>query len=317
MSGRVLIADRGYALDAVCGLLAGLDVEVVEDLGPWADSNAVALLVGTEVRVEAGDLERLPSLRVVATCSVGFDHVALEEARRRGIWVCNVPDYCSEEVADHTIALVLALLRGVVELDRDVRSGGWDPKAAGTLRRFAGTRLGVVGFGHTGRAVAARALALGFEVWAADPAVPRETIASAGTRPAPLDELLGACDAVTLHLPLTPETEGLIGAREIGRMPAGAVLVDTAREQLVDTDALVRSLVEGHLGGAALDVLAVEPPTAEAPVPAAPRLVVTPHAAWYSAEAEEAVYRRPVLAVRAVLEGREPPDAVVRPEAPA
>ena len=317
MSGRVLVGDRGYGLDAVRRLLAGLDVEVVEDPGPWSGTDVVALLVGTEVRVEAEDLERLPSLRVVATCSVGFDHVALEEARRRGIWVCNVPDYCSEEVADHSIALVLALLRGLVELDRDVRAGGWNHAAAGTLRRFAGTRLGVVGFGRTGRAVAARGLALGFDVWAADPAVPAETIAAAGARPAALDELLGACDAVSLHLPLTPETEGLIGAREIARMPAGAVLVDTAREQLVDTEALVRALADGHLGGAALDVLAVEPPTPEAPPPQAPGLVVTPHAAWYSAEAEEAVSRRPVLAVRAVLEGREPPDAVARPEAAA
>jgi D-3-phosphoglycerate dehydrogenase / 2-oxoglutarate reductase len=315
MSGRVLVADRGYELDTVRGLLAGLDVEVVEDLGPWVDAEAVALLVGTEVRVEAADLERLPSLRVVATCSVGFDHIALEESGRRGVWVCNVPDYCVEEVADHTIALVLALLRGVVELDRDVRAGGWNHAAAGTLRRFAGTRLGVVGFGRTGQAVAARGLALGVEVWAADPAVPAERIAAAGARPARLDELLAACEAVTLHLPLTPETEGLIGARELARMPAGAVLVDTARERLVDTGALVRALEEGHLGGAALDVLALEPPTDEAPAPLAPRLVVTPHAAWYSAEAEEAVYRRPVLAVRAVLEGREPPDAVARAEA--
>ena len=317
MSGRVLVADRGYEPAAVRRLLAGLDVEVVEDLGPWADPDAVALLVGTELRVEAGDLERLPSLRVVATCSVGFDHIALEEARRRGVWVCNVPDYCIDEVADHTIALVLALLRGVVELDRDVRAGGWNHDAAGLLRRFRGTRLGVVGFGRTGRAVAERGLALGFEVWATDPAVPADTIAAAGARPAQLDELLAACAAATLHLPLTPETEGLIGSRELARMPAGAVLVDTAREQLVDTGALVQALEDGHLGGAALDVLAVEPPTRETPAPRAPRLVVTPHAAWYSAEAEEAVYRRPVLAVRDVLEGREPPDAVVRPEAAA
>lgn len=315
MSGRVLVGDRGYGLGAVRELLAGLEVEVLENPGPWSGSDVVALLVGTEVGVEAGDLERLPSLRVVATCSVGFDHIALAEAQRRGIWVCNVPDYCIEEVADHTIALVLALLRGVVELDRDVRAGGWNPKAAGPLRRFAGTRLGVVGFGRTGQAVAARGLALGVEVWAADPAMSRETIAAAGARPASLDELLAACAAVTLHLPLTPETEGLIGAGEIARMPRGAVLVDAAREQLVDTGALARALEEGHLGGAALDVLAVEPPTPGAPAPRAPRLVVTPHAAWYSTEAEEAVYRRPVLAVRAVLEGREPPDAVVRPEA--
>jgi D-3-phosphoglycerate dehydrogenase len=318
MRGRVLVADRGYDADAVRALLAPLDVEVAEDLGPsWDDPEAVALLVGTEVRVEAEDLERLPSLRVVATCSVGFDHIALGEAARRGVWVCNVPDYCVDEVADHTIALVLALLRGVVELDRDVRRGGWDHAAAGTLRRFAGTRLGIVGFGRTGRAVAERGRALGFELWATDPAVPGEAIAAAGARPSTLDDLLAACAAVTLHLPLTPETEGLIGERELARLPTGAVLVDTAREQLVDTAALVRALEDGRLGGAAFDVLAVEPPGGASPAPQAPRLVVTPHAAWYSADAEEAVYRRPVESVRAVLESREPPDAVARPEAAA
>ena len=314
---RVVVGDPGFALEDVRRLLDGLDVDVALQLEGWAGADVVALLVGTDVRVGPQELERLPSLRVVATCSVGFDHVDLEHAAARGIWVCNVPDYCVEEVADHTIALVLALLRGVVELDRNVRAGGWNWKAAGPLRRFAGTRLGVVGFGRTGRAVAARGAALGFDVWAADPAVPAETIAAAGARPAALDDLLASCEAVTLHLPLTPETEGVIGREEIARMPPGAVLVDTARQQLVDTDALVGALEVGRLGGAALDVLAVEPPTLEAPAPRAPRLVVTPHAAWYSLEAEEEVYRRPVLAVRAVLEGRRPPDAVAGPEVAA
>lgn len=316
MSSRVVVGDREFALEEVRRLLAGLDVEVVAQLEGWTGADVVALLVGTDARVGPSELERLPSLRVVATCSVGFDHIALEPAAARGIWVCNVPDYCVEELADHTIALVLALLRGVVELDRDVRAGGWNWKAAGPLRRFTGTRLGVVGFGRTGRAVAARGAALGFEIWASDPAVPAETIAAAGARPAPLDALLAACEAVTLHLPLTPETAGLIGEEQIARLPQGAVLVDTAREQLVDTAALVRALESGRLGGAALDVLAVEPPTPQAPAPSAPGLVVTPHAAWYSPEAEEEVYRRPVLAVRAVLEGRRPPDAVAGPEAP-
>jgi len=236
-----------------------------------------------------------------------------EEAGRRGVWVCNVPDYCVEEVADHSLALVLALLRGVVELDRDVRAGRWDCTAAGPLRRIRGTRLGVVGFGRTGRALAERAQALGFEVWAADPAVPEEAIAAAGARPASLAELLESCEAVSLHVPLTPETETLIGEAELARMPRGAVLVDTARAQLLDLEALLRALEAGRLGGAALDVLPAEPPTPDRPPPQAPRLVVNPHAAWYSVEAEEAVYTRPVLAVRAVLEGREPDGAVNRP----
>jgi D-3-phosphoglycerate dehydrogenase / 2-oxoglutarate reductase len=310
---KVIVGDAGFSLDRVRELLDGLGVEVAQGGEPWSGADVVALLVGTDVRVRGEDLARLPALKVVATCSVGFDHVACADAERRGIWVCNVPDYCVEEVADHSLALVLALLRGIVELDRSVRAGRWDWTAAGELRRVRGTRLGVIGFGRIGRALAERATALGFEVWATDPAVSGEAISAAGARPSPLHELLESCEAVSLHLPLTPETEGLIGEAELALMPPGAVLVDTARAQLVEVDAVVRALESGRLGGAALDVLPMEPPTPERPAPRAPRLVVTPHAAWYSAEAEEAAYRRPVLAVRAVLEGREPDGAVNRP----
>lgn len=307
------MGDPGFRLERVRVLLDGLELDVVTGGEPWAGDDVVALLIGTDVRVEADDLARLPALRVVASCSVGYDHIAYEEAERRGVWVCNVPDYCVEEVADHSLALLLGLLRGIVELDRSVGAGAWDCTAAGELRRTRGTRLGVIGFGRTGRALAERASALGFDVWATDPAVPPETLAAAGAKAASLGELLESCEAFSLHLPLTPETKGLIGEVELGRMPRGAVLVDTARAELVDLDALLRALESGQLAGAALDVLPSEPPTRERPAPAAPRLVVTPHAAWYSAEAEEAVYRRPVLSVRAVLEGGAPDGAVNRP----
>lgn len=310
---KVVVGDPGFRLDRVRKLLDGHELDVVAGGEPWDGNDVVALLIGTDVRVTADDLARLPALRVVASCSVGYDHVAHEEAERRGVWVCNVPDYCVDEVADHSLALLLGLLRGIVELDRSVREGAWDSTAAGELRRVHGTRLGVVGFGRTGRALAERASALGFEVWATDPAVPPEAIAAAGAKAASLDELLEGCEAFSLHLPLTPETKGLIGAEELARMPRRSVLVDTARAELVDLDALLGELESGHLAGAALDVLPSEPPTREHPAPTAPRLVVTPHAAWYSVEAEEAVYRRPVLSVRDVLEGREPEGAVNRP----
>jgi D-3-phosphoglycerate dehydrogenase len=310
---KVVVGDPGFRVERVRELLDGLELDVVAGGEPWAGDDVVALLIGTDVRVEAEDLARLPALRVVASCSVGYDHVAYEEAERRGVWVCNVPDYCVEEVADHSLALLLGLLRGIVELDRSVRGGAWDSAAAGELRRIRGTRLGVIGLGRTGRALAERASVLGFEVWATDPAVPPEAIAAVGAKAASLEELLANCEAFSLHLPLTPETKGLIGAEELTRMPRGSVLVDTARAELVDLDALLRALESGHLAGAALDVLPSEPPTRELPAPTAPRLVVTPHAAWYSAEAEEAVYRRPVLSVRDVLEGREPGGAINRP----
>jgi D-3-phosphoglycerate dehydrogenase / 2-oxoglutarate reductase len=309
----VLVGDPGFAVDEVRSLLAGSAVEVAAGSEPWGGDDVVGLLVGTETRVDATDLDRLPRLAVIASCSVGYDHVDVAEATRRGIWVCNVPDYCIDEVADHSLALLLALLRGVVELDRNVREGGWDWTGAGPLGRVRGLPLGIIGFGRLGRALAERGLALGMNVCATDPALDDEAIAAAGVRPASLDELLVSCEAFSLHAALTPETVGLIGEPELARMPRGSVLVNTARAQLVDIEALVRALERGHLGGAALDVLAVEPPTRDVPAPVAPRLIVTPHAAWYSAEAEEAVYRRPVLSVRAVLEGREPEDAVNRP----
>jgi D-3-phosphoglycerate dehydrogenase len=310
---RVVVGDPGFRVDRVRKLLDGHELDVVSGGEPWTGDDVVALLIGTDVRVTAEDLARLPALKVVASCSVGYDHVAYEEAERRGVWVCNVPDYCVEEVADHSLALLLGLLRGIVELDRSVRAGAWDWTAAGDLRRIQGTRLGVIGFGRIGRALAERASAVGFDVWATDPAVSPEAIAAAGAKAASLDELLESCEAFSLHLPLTPETKGLIGARELARMPGGSVLVDTARAEVVDLDALLNALTSGHLAGAALDVLPFEPPTRERPAPSAPRLIVTPHAAWYSAEAAEAVYRRPVLSVRDVLEGREPAGAVNRP----
>jgi D-3-phosphoglycerate dehydrogenase / 2-oxoglutarate reductase len=310
---RVVVADPGFRVDRVRKLLDGHALDVVSGGEPWAGDDVVALLIGTDVRVTADDLARLPALKIVASCSVGYDHVAYEEAERRGVWVCNVPDYCVEEVADHSLALLLGLLRGIVELDRSVRAGAWDWTAAGDLRRIRGTRLGLIGFGRIGRALAERGSAVGFDVSATDPAVSPEAIAAAGAKAASFDELLESCEAFSLHLPLTPETKGLIGAEELARMPRGSVLVDTARAELVDLDALLSALKSGHLGGAALDVLPSEPPTHERPAPSAPRLVVTPHAAWYSAEAEEAVYRRPVLSVRDVLEGREPEGAVNRP----
>jgi D-3-phosphoglycerate dehydrogenase / 2-oxoglutarate reductase len=310
---RVVVGDDGYDPERVRELLNGSAVTVSEAREPWAGDDVVGLLVGTETEVRAADFDRLPVLQVVATCSVGFDHVDVEEAERRGIWVCSVPDYCVEEVADHALALALSLLRGVVVLDREVRAGSWDWQAAGELRRIRGTRFGVVGLGRTGRELARKAAALGFEVWGTDPALSTEEIAATGARPAPLRELLAACHAVSLHVALTPETDGLLGAEELALMPDGAVLVDTARPQLVDLEALRRELESGRLGGAALDVIPVEPPTAEDPAPDWPRLIVTPHVAWYSAEADEACHARPVLSVRAVLEGRAPDGAVNRP----
>ena len=308
MTGRVLVCDPLFSLDSVRELLPDVAVEWAGR--PLAGDDVVGLLTGPDNPISPADLDRLPALRVVSTCSVGFDHLPLEAAARRGIWVCNVPDYCIEEMADSTLALLLSLLRGVVVLDRNVRAGGWDWKAAGPIGRLAGTRLGVIGFGRIGRAVGARAAALGMEVWAYDPLVPGEAVAESGARSASLDELLASCTAFTLHVPLSPETAGLIGAAELARMPRSSWLVNTARAGLVDQDALLEALASGQLAGAALDVLPVEPPTPENPAPVAPTLIVTPHSAFYSPESDAAVYARSTLAVRTALGGTRPAESL-------
>jgi D-3-phosphoglycerate dehydrogenase len=306
---RVLVADPYYSLDEVARIIGEL-ADVEEAAAPWEGDDVVGLLVSPDQPVGAAELDRLPALRIVATCSVGYDNVDTAAAADRGIWVCNVPDYCVEEMADSSLALLLALMRGVVALDRSVRDGKWDHSVAGPLRTNRGTRLGVIGFGRIGRALATRALALGFEVCAVDPHLPDEAIARYGVHPLTLDEALASCEAFSLHSLLTDETRGMIGAEEIALMPRGALLVDTARATLVDFDAVLAALDSGHLAGAAFDVLPVEPPAADAPAPERPTLIVNPHAAWYSLATEHEAYRRPALSVREALEGRRPTDAL-------
>jgi len=280
----MLLLDERYPAAELAGF------EVVRE----PQDDVVAMLTLPQHPVGEELLERLPALRVIGTASVGFDHVDLAAAERRGVAVVSVPDYCTEEVADHTLALLYALLRGVAELDRQVTAGGWDAKGAGPLRTLAGLRVGIVGLGRIGSAVARRLLALGAEVWANDVA----PVAREGVRLVELDELLESCDAVTLHVPLTGETRGLIGRRQLASMRPGVLLVNTARGAVVDVGAVLQALRQGRLGGAALDVLPQEPPPLR---PAAPNLIVTPHAAYYSEAAEARAFRLCVARVREVL----------------
>jgi D-3-phosphoglycerate dehydrogenase / 2-oxoglutarate reductase len=280
---KVLLLDERYPPE----LLAGF--EVVRT--PQEDVVGV-LTIGQPVGAEL--FAQLPALRVVATATVGYDHIDIEAAEERGVAVVSVPDYCTQEVADHALALLLGLVRGIVALDRDVRRGGWDAKAAGPLRTVAELRIGIVGLGRIGGAVATRLLALGAEVWVHD-VLPA---ARNGVRFVELEELLAECDAVTLHVPLTQETRGLIGRAQIASMKRDAVLVNTSRGAVVDVMAVLEALRAGRLGGAALDVLPQEPPMV---APLAPNLVLTPHAAYYSEAAEKRAVLLAVARMREIL----------------
>lgn len=308
---RVILVDPAGDTGPVAAALAGIPGVRVEHARQLPSGpGVVGVLVPPEVPVGEAELRRLPDLRIVAATATGYDHFDLDAIAAAGVWATHCPGYCDEEVAEHAIAFALGLLRGTFFLDRSVHAGDWDHRPA-PPRRVAGTVLGIVGLGRIGREVAKRARALEMRVLAADPAVPEAR--SLGVEMMPLPELLHAAEVITLHVPLTPATRGLIGAGALRRMRPGAYLINCARAELVDQDALGAALRSGHLGGCALDVLPEEPPSIGQPALTWPRTVLSPHAAWFSPRSAAAPYRRAGEAVAAVLQGREPRDAVARP----
>lgn len=242
-----------------------------------------------------------PQLRVVAQYAVGYDNVDVEEATARGIVVTNTPDVLTRATAELTVALILALLRRVAEGDRLVRRRepwSWEPTFL-LGEGLEGKMLGIVGFGRIGRETARLAEALGMRV-----------VHSSRSGGAPLAALLGEADVVSVHAPLTPETERLIGEAELRAMKPSAVLVNTSRGQLVDEGALVRALEAGEIAGAALDVFEREPEVHPG-LPGREDVVLTPHVGSATTAAREAMGMLCVEALRAVLlEGRAPPNAL-------
>jgi D-3-phosphoglycerate dehydrogenase len=248
--------------------------------------------------------------RIIARYGIGLDTIDIDAATETGILVSNVPDYCIDEVSDHALALILALGRGVARLDRAVRDGSWSPMDAAPLHRLRGRTLGLVGFGRIARALAEKASVLGLRVVAHDPFVPDEAVAAAGVEPVDRATLLASADIVSLHVPLTDDTFHLIGETELASMRDSAVLVNTSRGGLVDLAALRSALGAGRLGGAALDVLEVEPPAPDDPLLARDDVIVTPHAGFYSEESVAELQRKATEQVIAALAGRLPPYAV-------
>ena len=320
MPGVVVITDCDHdTVDPERAVLKGHEVELrrlqcrtPEEVA--AQAGDADVLINQYVAITAEALEALPRCRLVVRYGVGVDNVDVEAAARRGVWVANVPDYGRDEVADHTLALALAVLRGVVVLDRSVRDGVWDLEAARPLHRLATLTYGVVGCGAIGRAVARRAAGLGMRVLGYD--IPQVRSGPPIER-VPLEGLLEAADVVSLHAALTPESHHLIGAAALGRMRPTAFLVNTARGGLVDAAALLAALDAGALAGAALDVLEGEPPDELGwRLARHPRVVATPHAAWYSEEAFHTLKTEVAREALRVLEGGRPRSPVNRPAAP-
>ena len=270
-------------------LLAGAaDVQTV-----WLEFNApfpAAVLAADAIilwhgpLVDAAVIARLKKCRAIIRNGVGFDSVDLAAAARAGIPVCNVPDYGTEEVADHALALTLALYRQLFPLDTEAKRLGWKIETAAKMRRLRTQTFGVIGLGRIGTATALRAKAFGFRVVFFDPYVPSGMHKAVGVeRVGSLEELLRGSDLVSIHCPLTAETRGMIGEKEIARMKPGSFLVNTARGDIAQKAPVFAALRSGHLAGAGLDVVEAEP-LRSAEEAATPNLIVTCHAAFCSPE---------------------------------
>ena len=268
--------------------------------------DAAALIVGA-IPVTEDHFVAAPLLRVVAMHGVGVDHIDIDAARRRGVVVTNAPGSNDASVADLAIALMLACVRRIPEADRAARDGTWG--------RFIGDELtsktvGILGWGRIGRGVARRLAGFEAAVLVHDPYVLPESVVAAGAQPASLESLLGTADIVSLHLPLTAETAGLLDDRRLALMRSSAYLINTARGGIVDEEALARRLGDGRLRGAGLDCFAVEPPVGN-PLLALPNVVASPH---IGAHTREAIARMGTMAARnviRVLRGEEPLARVV------
>jgi D-3-phosphoglycerate dehydrogenase / 2-oxoglutarate reductase len=300
-----LIDPLGRRFDIEAGVLAAAGIELTARKCTTDDDvialagDADAVLVVTYPITEAV-LARCPKLRVIVRYGVGVDNVDIAAATARGVMVCNVPDYCIDEVANHTMAMLLALNRRLVQQGNAIRSSQRAPLAP--MGRLRGETLGLIGLGRLAQAVAHRARGFGLNVIAYDPYVADGGPADAELLP--LDEVLAAADYVAVHVPLTPETHGLIGARELALMKPTAYIVSTARGGIISEVALAQALDRGEIAGAGLDVWEREPVSADNPLLGYPQVIATPHTAYFSDESALAIRRRVAeIASEALLGG--------------
>ena len=306
------------------GNVAFHDVPLIADLDASLCRDADGLLVFRH-HVTKADLDRFPRLSVLVRIGVGYDRIDMATAAERDILVCNVPDYGTTEIADHAMGLVLALRRGLL-LHHDLQRGSAPPPwllvETPLIDRLNVQTLGIVGLGRIGTAVAMRAKAFGFRVTFFDPYVPNGVELALGIeRARSLPELLRAANVLSLNALLSDETRGMIGAAELAQLPRDAVIVNTARGALMDIGALEEAMRSGHIAGAGLDVIPVEPPVE--PLPGllrayrdreewlTGRLIVTPHVAYYSAPANRDIRVKAAETMVAALQGR--PQNVVLP----
>jgi len=268
-------------------------------------SHADAVTCETTTELTAAVIDRMTNCKIIATLSIGYDHIDLRAASRKQIYVCCVPNYCVEEVADHTLGLTLGVTRKIYQLNKNLDSRRWEEyQSVGAVHRLRGRTLGLIGVGKIGRAVAERAKAFGLQVIAFDPYLPPNSLS--GIRLVPLRELLHEADIISIHSALTHETKGMLSTREFQELKDGVFIVNCARGAIIDTRALVQAIRSGKVAGVGLDVFEKEPPDPDEPLLHMNEVLVTPHTAFLSVEAELDRQRTPIEEIARAWNGEKP-----------
>jgi D-3-phosphoglycerate dehydrogenase len=318
MAGQVVaITDNAFApIDPERRLFGEIGAEIRFAPAALSEDEVLALAQGAEAilcdaaSISRRVLEALPTVKVVSEYGIGYDNIDAAAATELGVWVTNVPGFCSEEVADHAIACVLALARRLPLLDRVVKGGGWGAGSAGPMRRLSAQTVGLIGFGRIGQTTARKASALGLRVLAHSPNTTPERARQHGAEAATLEQVFQQSDFVVLHAPANAQTRRLVNRETLALMKPGAYVVNAGRGSLVDEDALVDALASGRIAGAALDVFDPEPPRQDNPLLGLDNVLLTPHAAFYSEESLEDLQTSAARNAIAVLTGRRPPTPV-------
>lgn len=312
---EILVSDDPM-IDA--GVLTAALPEATIRTEPLPDEDALiefaadvsGLVVDVNTPVSDRVMSELPDLEIIARAGVGFGNIDVGAAAEHGVTVTNVPEYCTDEVATHGVSLLLDCVRNIAEYDRATTEGKWAWDDARRVYRFPETTLGLVSFGPIARHFRERLGGFDLDVIAYDPYVEEEEMAAADVEKVNFDELLDRSDHVSLHAPLTEQTENLIDADALDAMRERAILVNTARGGLIDEEALAVALREGEIAAAGLDVRRLEPPAQDDPLRALENCLLTPHAGWYSVEAREELNEIVARNLDAALGGETPPNRI-------
>ena len=298
-----MLRKAGYALAITRGS------SYRKDYPKFAPSiKGILLQVGFQLTGE--DIEGFGSCKVISVRGGGFNNIEIDAATRQGIVLTYVPGYCVEEVSDHALTLILALSRRIPECQEMTRKGLWKAAELGPIRRLSEQTLGLVGFGRIAKNVARKAKCLGLRVVAYDPLVSKSEMDEADVEKADFKDLIRIADFISLHVPLTKETNHLFNGDVFNKMKNTSYLINTCRGEVIDEAALIDALREGKIAGAGLDVLDHEPPDPESPLLSMPNVIVTPHSADISQESLTEVLVRSTKAVIDVFQGRTPEDMI-------